>query len=255
MSTSPTAGTEQVREVLPRRDFGALRKANANLCYLLIQRSASHAGLEDWSKAADDAKECVRLAPSFVKGYYRLAVALIELKDLDKAAATIQQGLRIDPNNPQLSKQLRAVRQLKKAGSSGNGALASNSLSHILPRHKLDDSTARELQDLQNQYAQTNREMGAVQANLNAIQQESRIAELTKAELQPLDGSTQCYRQIGKLFFRSTKDQVVHHLDEQLGDHKKKVKDLTSKMDYLERRLKSQKQNIDEIVKPIRSSE
>jgi hypothetical protein len=26
-------------------------------------------------------------------------------------------------------------------------------------------------------------------------------------------------------------------------------------MDYLERRLKSQKQNIDEIVKPIRSSE
>jgi chaperonin cofactor prefoldin len=221
-----------------------------------MQRSASHAGLEEWSKAADDAKECVRLAPNFVKGYYRLAVALIELKDLDKAAATIQQGLRVDPNNPQLSKQLRAVRQLKKAVSSGHGVpSASNALSHALPRHKLDDSTARELQDLQNQYAQTSREMGAVQANLNTIQQESRIAELTKGELEPIDGSTQCYRQIGKLFLRSSKDQVVQHLDEQLEDHKKKEKDLTSKMDYLERRLKSQKQNIDEIVKPIRSSE
>jgi chaperonin cofactor prefoldin len=221
-----------------------------------MQHSASHAGLEDWSKAADDAKECVRLAPNFVKGYYRLAVSLIELKDLDKAAATIQQGLRVDPNNPQLSKQLRAVRQLKKAISSGHGVpSASNALSHTLPRYKLDDSTARELQDLQNQYAQTSREMGAVQANLNTIQQESRIAELTKGELEPLDGSTQCYRQIGKLFLRSSKDQVVQHLDEQLEDHKKKEKDLTSKMDYLERRLKSQKQNIDEIVQPIRSSE
>lgn len=191
-----------------------------------------------------------------MKGYYRLAVALIELKDLDKAAATIQQGLRVDPNNPQLSKQLRAVRQLKRVASAGLGAASSsNSLSHTLPRHGLDDATARELQDLQNQYAQTSREMGAVQASMNAIQQESRIAELTKAELEPLDGSTQCYRQIGKLFLRSSKDQVVHHLDEQLEEHKKKEKDLTSKMDYLERRLKSQKQNIDEIVKPVRSSE
>lgn len=221
----------------------------------MIRRSASHAGLEEWSKAAIDAKECVRLAPNFVKGYYRLAVALIELKDLDKAAAAIQQGLRVDPNNPQLSKQLRAVRQLKKAVSSGHGASTSNSLGHTLPRHMLDDATARELQDLQNQYTQTSREMGAVQASLNTIQQESRIAELTKGELEPLEGSTQCYRQIGKLFLRSSKDKVVQHLDEQLDEHKKKEKDLTSKMDYLERRLKSQKQNIDEIVKPIRSSE
>lgn len=206
--------------------------------------------------------ECIRLAPAFVKGYYRLTMALIELKDYDKAAATIQQGLRVEPNNPQLIKQLRTVNQLKNATTTGtdissraaSSTLPSSAGSLDVPRHKLDDSTARELHDLQSQFAQTNRELGVVQANLNMIQQESRIAQLTKSEIEPLDDATQCYRQIGKLFLLSSKDLIMEHLDKQLDENKKKESDLTSKMDYLERRLKSQKQNIDEIVKPIRTS-
>jgi chaperonin cofactor prefoldin len=231
---------------------------------LLLRTSASYAGLENFPKAADDATECIRLAPAFVKGYYRLAIALIELKDYDKAAATIQQGLRVDPSNPQLSKQLRTVNQLKKTTASGPGpsglagassALPSSPAGSLgVPRHKLDDSTARELHDLQSQFAQTNRELGVVHANLNMIQQENRIGQLTKSEIEPLDDATQCYRQIGKLFLLSSKERVVEHLDKQLDENRKKESDLTSKMDYLERRLKSQKQNIDEIVEPIRSS-
>jgi len=202
------------------------------------------------------------LDPSFVKGYYRLAIAQIELRNYENALATIRQGLQVEPDNPQLSKQLRTVRQLQRSTTaastssvgtnptSGPLAVASHSAGH-----RLDEASARELQDLQSQYAQTTREWHSVQANLQAIRQESRISDLTKAEVVTLEDHTKCYRQVGKAFLLSSKEQVVERLDKQMEDFNKKEGDLTSKSDYLERRLKSQKQNIEEIVKPASAAE
>jgi tetratricopeptide (TPR) repeat protein len=70
--------------------------------------------LEQWKQAADDAKECIRLDPNFVKGYYRSAVAQIALGEHDSAIATIRQGLVVDNNNLPLTKLLRKAQQQKK---------------------------------------------------------------------------------------------------------------------------------------------
>jgi tetratricopeptide (TPR) repeat protein len=80
-----------------------------------ILNSASYAGLEQWKQAADDAKECIRPDPNFVKGYYRSAVAQIALGEHDSAIATIRQGLVVDNNNLPLTKLFRKAEQQRKS--------------------------------------------------------------------------------------------------------------------------------------------
>lgn len=208
--------------------------------------SASFAGLEQWQDAANDAKECIRLDPSFIKGYYRLAAAQVELKDHDGAIATIRQGLSVEENNPQLSKQLRIVQQQKKVAH----AKSAQVLPSGLAGSALDPATAKELQELRIQYAQTSREYQTVQANIVKGQREYKVADLTCQELQTVPDEANCYRGIGKMFLKSSKVGVVNHLTEQMGREQKNETVLTKKMEYLERQMTSLRQNIEELVAP-----
>jgi prefoldin subunit 1 len=192
------------------------------------------------------------LDPTFIKGYYRLASAQIELKDYDSATATIRQGLGIDANNTQLLKQNRTIKQLKKAAAVAKQAPKSSSQGAA---SRFDDAANRELQDLQVQYSQTNREFSTVQANIVKTQREHKMAELTKGELGDLPEESKCYRSVGKMFLRSSRSGVLEHLDEQMEDQTKRESDMTQKMDYLERRMKSQRQNIEELMVPSSSAE
>jgi prefoldin subunit 1 len=217
-----------------------------NLAYFsfLNDCSASYSGLQDWKVAAEDAKECIRLDPTFIKGYYRLSSAQIELKQYDAATATIRQGLTLEANNAQLLKQMRIIKQLQKVEAA---KLASPKASN---HGGLDEAATRELQELQVQYGQTNREFGTVQANLNMTQREYKMADLTKTELDEVPEGTKCYRSIGKMFMQSTQESVLGHLDRQMNDNKKNESEMTQKMEYLERRMKSQRQNIEELMSP-----
>lgn len=210
----------------------------------LNDHSASYAGLQDWKQSAEDAKECIRLDPSFIKGYYRLSTAQIELRQYDGATATIRQGLGLDSNNAQLLKQMRIIKQLQKVEAA---KLASPKPSGA---GGLDEAASRELRELQVQYGQTNKEFGTVQANLNMTEREYKMAELTKKELEEVPEETKCYRSIGKMFMQSTQGSVLEHLDKQMSENKKKDSEMTQKMEYLERRMKSQRQNMEELMSP-----
>lgn len=206
--------------------------------------SACYAGLQDWKQAAEDAKECIRLDPTFIKGYYRLSTAQIELRQYDGATATIRQGLTLDTNNAQLEKQMRIIKQLQKVEA------AKPASAKVSTTGGLDEGASRELQELQQQYGQTNREFGTVQANLNMTQREFKMANLTKTELAEVPEGTKCYRSIGKMFMMSTQESVLGHLEKQMNDNTKKEGEMTQKMEYLERRMKSQRQNIEELMSP-----
>lgn len=213
-------------------------------------RSASHGGKADWKASAEDAKECIRLDPSFIKGYYRLAAAQIELKDFDGAVATIRQGLALDKDNSQLLKQMRTVKHLKQQAQNPTAKQPANNNggAGFMPGKQLDAATHRELQDLQLQYNQANREFNTVNANLVKTQREFHINELTKGELDELPAEANCYRSIGKIFMKSSKPGVMEHLEKRMDDQKKKEADMTQKLEYLERRIKSTQKNMEELV-------
>jgi stress-induced-phosphoprotein 1 len=62
-------------------------------------RSASYAGLEDWENAAADGASCIACDKTFIKGYFRAATALENLKNYKKAVETLTMGLAIEPRN------------------------------------------------------------------------------------------------------------------------------------------------------------
>ena len=215
--------------------------------YVLRLSSASYAGLKEWNKAVDDAKECIRLDPKFVKGYYRLATAQLELEEFDLAQATIKQGLAMDANNAQLLKVLGTIKKMRKAvaqrtASSSSSTIGGNGNS------KLDQATTRELYDLQLQYGQSAREYKTVQVNLDKTQREQRISGITLSELEANPSVGAYYRSVGKCFMKSSRDKVLDHLKSAQQEYTKKETDLTQKLEYLGRRMKSQQQNMKELV-------
>jgi len=171
----------------------------------------------------------------------------MEMKEWDVATATIKQGLNIDESNPQLQKQMRTIKQAKKAVASAAAR----------PPRTMDATSSRELTELQQQYVQTNREYNTVKANMLMAQREYKTDEITKTELEklPEGDNAKMYRSVGKMFLLSDRNDVMDHLNKNMETEKKREDDLTQKLDYLERRMKSQRANIEELVRSPSSAE
>lgn len=202
-----------------------------------LEFSASYAGLEQWEKAIDDAKECIRLDPQFIKGYYRLATAQLELQEYDMALATIKQGLSLDANNSQLLKVMRSIKQSKRAANAPPSAA----------EQKLDNATTQELHDLQMQHALTTREYNKVQANLSKIQREHRMNQITLDELEKNPSDGMHFRNTGKIFMKHKREDIFDHLKSVMKAQRKSENELVQKMEFLQRRLQSQQQNVKEL--------
>lgn len=78
-------------------------------------RSASYAGLDMWEEARNDARQCITVDKSFVKGYFRLATAQKSLNDLEGARDTLNRGLAVEPRNADLKKNLKEIDELIRA--------------------------------------------------------------------------------------------------------------------------------------------
>ena len=118
-------------------------------------------------------------------------------------------------------------------------------------RANLDSSISKEVKDLQEQLIATTKEFRTVKANIMMAQKEKRSNELTKAELDKLPPGTDAkmYRGVGKMFMMTSRSDIMAHLDESIEKETKTESDLSGKLDYLERRMKSQHQNIQELTK------
>lgn len=76
-------------------------------------RSAANAGWGKFQEAANDAAECIRINPQFVKGYHRHGVALKGLKKYEEALATLRAGQRVDFNNADLNRLVTEIEPLQ----------------------------------------------------------------------------------------------------------------------------------------------
>lgn len=215
--------------------------------------SATRAGLLDWEQASADAKECVRLNPAFLKGYYRLATAQYELHEYEAAVQTLQHGLAQSNDSSDvapLKKLLQLVQQkMKQQAARQNHSTTTVSPSSIT----LDEATQKELGDLQEQQLRTAQELQSVEQQIISAQRQSRIAEVTESEVVDLPADRLCYKAVGKAFVVKwpTKDGALEYLKEQAKSGTKLQTDLGQKKEYLERRLQSQRQNIQELVSSV----
>ena len=220
-------------------------------CYV---HSASYAGKRKWDEAISDAKECIKLNPSFIKGYYRLSSAQIEKNELDAAVSTIKQGLNIEPDNTQLQKLMRSIKlkkQVMKAEKQSDAAKAAAAAAAGTGAGAgVDSSLSKEIMDLQNQLRATVRDYSHVNGDIVKAQKSVRVNEITMRELDglPKDSDINMYMGVGKMFMAAPRDTIYSRLEQESKDNEKKASELTQKKKYLERRMKSQQQNIIELT-------
>mmetsp|Transcript_36730 Transcript_36730/g.75303 ORF Transcript_36730/g.75303 Transcript_36730/m.75303 type:complete len:320 (-) Transcript_36730:150-1109(-) len=74
-------------------------------------RSACYAALDMWTEAAEDGRQCIITDKSFVKGYFRAALAQQNLGNLDAALDAVKRGLGIDSTSADLKRMSRELEE------------------------------------------------------------------------------------------------------------------------------------------------
>jgi stress-induced-phosphoprotein 1 len=76
---------------------------------LYSNRAASFTGLNEFNKALDDANNCIRVRPDWLKGHFRKGVALEALNRLDEAQRAFQDALKTEPANEEVQTRLTVI--------------------------------------------------------------------------------------------------------------------------------------------------
>jgi tetratricopeptide (TPR) repeat protein len=109
-------------------------------------RSACYAALCQWNEAAEDGRQCIITDKSFVKGYFRAALALQNLGNLEASLDAVKRGLGIDSQSADLKRMSREldealrVRRVEAAISAADNQL---SLGDISSAYKTVDGALR----------------------------------------------------------------------------------------------------------------
>jgi stress-induced-phosphoprotein 1 len=215
----------------------AIRHDGSNHIYF-SNRAACYAAKADWAASLADAQECVKLSPGFIKGYYRLVTACIELEKYEDAMFAVKAGLSLDKDNSELHKQMRLIKakmQVKEGRKNGPA----------VPRERMNAKEALEIMD---QLNAAKREMNETSQYLAKAQREQKMAELAKEQIQAVPEDKNMYRGVGKIFMKSTRAEVNKWMDDADAGYKKDEGKYKKKIDYLEKKAESLVINYKEVT-------
>jgi chaperonin cofactor prefoldin len=156
--------------------------------------------MNEWSKAEADAIKCLQAAGDvlFPKGYHRLANAQRKLGRPEDA-----------------DKTLRRLQQSKKAASPVSMSASSAPQSG---QGGIPPSIARELNELQPQFASVQRELQQISMNLQHGEREKKRLVLTQKDLHELPEETALYQSVGKMFLHRTRTENDRYMEKQLAE-------------------------------------
>lgn len=81
------------------RHYTEALKRNPDDAKIYSNRAACYQKLAEFKMACDDAEECIKRDPKFVKGYIRKGMALLAMKKSTEASQAFQEALELDENN------------------------------------------------------------------------------------------------------------------------------------------------------------
>lgn len=151
-------------------------------------RSACYAALEQWENAAEDGRQCIIANKNFVKGYFRYALGLQNMGNLDGAQEAVKRGLGIESSNADLkkmSKELDESIRMKKVDSTIATAEEQIKANDIAGAYKTIDAGLR----LDSQNAALNRMMDRVRPQYERAEKQ-RVASLDPSERIKEDGDS-----------------------------------------------------------------
>ncbi|KAL1924772.1 uncharacterized protein VTP21DRAFT_4426 [Calcarisporiella thermophila] len=111
-----------------------------------------------------------------------------------------------------------------------------------------DETIKKVFIELQNQMAESNRQLSGVKAQMQAKEREKRLAELTKKELSELNDGVRTYKSVGKAFFQTSLSDLQNELKDRIESNATDIQALEKKQKYLERNITEHQNNLREIL-------
>ncbi|CDK27493.1 unnamed protein product [Kuraishia capsulata CBS 1993] len=93
---------------------------------LYSNRSACYTSSKQFDKALEDANECVKINPTWAKGYNRVGAAQYGQGDFEGAKQSYNKALELDPANKMAKEGVEAASDALDAGASGLGNMFSD---------------------------------------------------------------------------------------------------------------------------------
>lgn len=97
--------------------FSKAIEHNPNDHVFYSNRSGSYLNNGQYDQALQDAETCIKMNPAWPRGYQRKGSALFYMDRIDDAINTYKEGLKVDPNNADLQKDLKAAEGKKHEGA------------------------------------------------------------------------------------------------------------------------------------------
>ncbi|KAJ1644070.1 hypothetical protein J3B02_006035 [Coemansia erecta] len=98
------------------------------------------------------------------------------------------------------------------------------------------------------------KQLGQIDVQISANERESRLASLTKREIEPLDSSTPLYKSVGKMFVQESKETLIKDLDSTIESSKSMVDALQKKQKFVQRDLDEASGNLRDVIRSINPS-
>lgn len=113
---------EKFREAIAWYSKGI--EISSNDVRLWSNRALCHSALEDWKRSREGARQCTRLRPDFMKGWFMLVKSLWKLGETNEARFELENSLRVLPQCPEL---LQLLAELEGKGPCSSAGLGSSS--------------------------------------------------------------------------------------------------------------------------------
>ncbi|KAJ2762948.1 hypothetical protein H4S06_000368 [Coemansia sp. BCRC 34490] len=98
------------------------------------------------------------------------------------------------------------------------------------------------------------KQLDQIDVQVSTNQRESRLAALTKREIEGLDTSVPVYKSMGKMFIQENKDDLLKDINKSSEDSKALVEALEKKKKFVERDLEEATGNLKDMIKSMQAT-
>lgn len=155
----------------------------------------------------------------------------------------VQSALQVEPENEQMMRQSRLIRNKRNAATSAIGGGAGGQV-----RKQLSESAQKEYETLREEGSSYHRDLRGVNNHLSVVARDTRATQVTQAQVAMCDDTTNLYKSVGKAYVWASKQDVEETLKKDAISLKKTENDLNDRKQYLERRIQSNQANIKDLI-------
>ncbi|KAJ1723291.1 hypothetical protein LPJ53_002340 [Coemansia erecta] len=98
------------------------------------------------------------------------------------------------------------------------------------------------------------KQIGQIEAQIAGNDRESRLASLTRREIEGLDSSTPMYKSVGKMFVQAPRDALIDELDASIESAKTMTDALEKKHKFVKRELDEATGNLRDVIQSMKAS-